>query len=262
MRLRLKNPSMKGLKRGYVIFKGPSKLDGRPIVVIATMKSANKKTGPMVQTWVIRSRISPVRMISLGLDYTICGTCIHSANVAKQKTRNPWERDCYVNVAQAPQAVYRTFKAGKYPDISKDPAAIAALGIGREIRLGAYGDPAAVPVDVWRSLVSKANGHTGYTHQWSWHPTAAAYRDLVMASTDDETTYRDAKALGWRSFRTKQPDEPRLKGESVCPASNEAGNRVTCRECLRCDGQSSGRTLDVVIDLHGAKYSKKDVYTL
>ena len=39
---------------GYVIYKGPSLLDGAPIVVIAVIGSGNTKTGDMVQTYILR----------------------------------------------------------------------------------------------------------------------------------------------------------------------------------------------------------------
>ena len=38
------------------------------------------------------------------------------------------------------------------------------LGI---IRLGSYGDPAAVPIEIWDNLCSVAANYTGYTHQWA-----------------------------------------------------------------------------------------------
>ena len=42
---------------GYVIYDGPSLADGAPIIVIATIKSGNSKTGDMLQTWIIRKDI-------------------------------------------------------------------------------------------------------------------------------------------------------------------------------------------------------------
>ena len=44
---------------GVVLYEGPSVLDGAPIAVIATLKSANVKTGDMIQTWIIRSDMHP-----------------------------------------------------------------------------------------------------------------------------------------------------------------------------------------------------------
>ena len=42
-----------------VIYRGPSLLDGAPIVVIATVTDTNSKTGAMVQTYIIRSDMPP-----------------------------------------------------------------------------------------------------------------------------------------------------------------------------------------------------------
>ena len=45
---------------GYVIYDGPSLIDGKPIIAIAiTKKSTNSKTGGMVQTYIIRKDIDP-----------------------------------------------------------------------------------------------------------------------------------------------------------------------------------------------------------
>ena len=33
---------------GFVLYEGPSVLDGQPIVCVATMRTANPKTGPSV----------------------------------------------------------------------------------------------------------------------------------------------------------------------------------------------------------------------
>ena len=45
--------------RGLVLYEGPSEIDGKPIVCIATLDSRNRKTGNMVQTWILRQDVSP-----------------------------------------------------------------------------------------------------------------------------------------------------------------------------------------------------------
>ena len=47
------------MKNG-IIYNGPSLLDGKPIVVIATYSDRNTKTGKVLQTYIIRSDISPL----------------------------------------------------------------------------------------------------------------------------------------------------------------------------------------------------------
>ena len=111
---------------GVVLYDGPSALDGKPIVVVATLNSANAKTGNMIQTWILRSDIKPLAALDTGEDYSICGNCPHR------------KRTCYVNVGQAPSRVYDTYKAGKYPAF--DATLHTGLFIGRKDRLGASGD--------------------------------------------------------------------------------------------------------------------------
>ena len=59
---------------GYILYEGPSGIDGAPIVVIATgfaNSSANAKTGDMIQTWIIRSDIAPHHAVKSGDDASI-----------------------------------------------------------------------------------------------------------------------------------------------------------------------------------------------
>ena len=174
---------------GAVIYRGPSLLDGKPIVAIVTglaSNSANQKTGNMLQTWILRADVAPLDAIRTGADSSICGDCKHRpANLGT----------CYVWVFQAPRSVFAAFKRGIYP-VATD---LAGLGRGRAVRLGAYGDPAAVPAHIWTSLVSEASSHTGYTHQWL-RDDAGAYAPLVMASADNATEREMAQSLGFRTF--------------------------------------------------------------
>jgi hypothetical protein len=63
-----------------IIWEGPSMLDGAPIIVIATglaQDSQNTKTGNLIQTWIMRADVDPMRAIREGLDASICGDCKH-----------------------------------------------------------------------------------------------------------------------------------------------------------------------------------------
>ena len=205
-----------------VIYEGPSRLDGQPIAVIATGlngTSKNPKTGPMTHLWVLRSDMPPVDALFAGDDVSVCGDCPLRRTV------------CYVSVIHAPRAVYKAYAAGRYPHMRP-----ADLPTTRPIRMGAYGDPGAVPMAVWNALPVAA-GRTGYTHQWTRRP---ALRRLVMASVDTVEQAHTAQAAGWRTFRVKSPDEPLMAGEIACPASAESGHKTTCDQCLLCDG-STGR---------------------
>ena len=48
------------MAKGYVLHEGPSPFDGQPIVSIATLHSSNRKTGDMVQTWILPRDLHPL----------------------------------------------------------------------------------------------------------------------------------------------------------------------------------------------------------
>ena len=225
-----------------ILYQGPSMLDGAPIVVIAPKgKSSNAKTGGLLQTYIIRADIAPAAANRAGLDAAVCGDCKHRGVVVDGRNIG---RTCYVNVGQGPRAVFDGFQRGIYP-VAADADAIAAHGAGRKVRLGTYGDPAAVPARIWRALLSRANGHTGYTHQWRG-VVAHDIKGMVMASADSIAEAREAHAAGWATFRVRMPHESgqRMAGEAQCPAAKEVGARVQCADCMACDGAQRSRAID------------------
>lgn len=232
---------------GYILYEGPSELDGAPIVVIATgfrASSKNRKTGAMVQTYILRSDIAPMAAIHAGKDSSICGQCPHRGAAG-----NGSGRSCYVTVGHGPTVVYKAYKAGKYAPILSH-----TVFNGRFVRLGAYGDPAAAPMDVWKMATYAASGWTGYTHQWR---TADHLRPYVMASVDTAGEAILAQQDGWRTFRvtvpgvSPHPPLMRMLRESVCPASEEAGRKLTCLDCRACSGTASARRGSITIQAHG-----------
>jgi hypothetical protein len=156
------------------------------------------------------------------------------------------KRECYVLLGQGPTGVYKGLAKNIYPE-AQDAAHIAALGRGRMVRIGTYGDGAAVPAWVWQALISDAKGHTAYSHQFDVNG-ASASAALYMQSAGSETEARDAWAKGRRTFRVIQSLDQIVKGsEIVCPASKEAGARVQCAECKLCGGADvKGKSIAIV----------------
>ena len=226
-----------------IIYEGPSMIDGQPIIAIATINSSNRKTGAMVQTWIMRSDIEPHHAIKTGADVSVCGDCEH---------RPSNNGSCYVLTFQAPLAVYRAFHRGSYDDRQIEQFA------GVPLRLGSYGDPLAVPLEAWQALIDITEGRTGYTHQWKSN-TNDAWKGLVMASVDNEAQAKQAESEGWRYFRVTNDEAPKTKGETVCPASEEAGKKLACVDCLSCSGNSGRKSKGIVIHAHG---SRKNNYKL
>jgi hypothetical protein len=231
--------------RGFVFYDGPSALDGAPIIGVAVLHSENRKTGDMVQTFILRADQSPLEAIATGQDSSICGDCIHRGDRSTGRART-----CYVEVGRSVMSVFGAWIRGAYPLMS--PADGARLLAGRKVRLGAYGDPAAIPGEYWRALVALAAGTTGYSHQWRL-ALAAGLRPFVMASVDSAAELALARAASWRTFRVRTASEPLAAREIACPASPEGGARRQCIDCLACDGAADrpGRA-SVAIVVHGA----------
>jgi hypothetical protein len=145
--------------------------------------------------------------------------------------------------------VYRAFKAKKYNPM--EFADWAEYFAGRRVRFGAYGDPAAVPFEVWQRIAMVCDHHTGYTHQWAM--CDERLKMFVMASVDTPAEYECAQAAGWRTFRVRMEDEELNPTERVCPASEEAGKRVTCLDCMACHGGGSQKA-GIAITIHGGTW--------
>ena len=283
-----------GKLAGVILWRGESLIDGAPIVLVANKfaaNSANDKTGSMIQSFIlpdphaagIECNGSRPAKINAWLAATggksICGDCPHAwqFDAASGQYR---KGSCYVIEYQSPAATLGAVFRGSYPVAGVDfPAAwIGKLGAGQDIRAGSYGDPAAVPADIWNAFLERASTRTGYTHMWkSAHAgarrNAFRLRGVLMASCDSAADLRAARDAGFRAFYVT-PANVDLGGRSVlsvgahidgamlCPASEEfeavAGKRTQCIKCGACSGAGGkgARMPDVFIPAHGAGAGK------
>ena len=236
---------------GYILYEGPSAIDGAPIVVIATGfadASANPKTGDMIQTWILRADLAPHHAVKAGQDSSICGQCEHRPAMRAKVLASgaPFVR-CYVPTYRAPLSVYGAFTRGRYPRASLSD--IARLCAGRMVRFGSYGDPYAAPIGIWQAIAGTAAGWTGYSHQW--RIAGPQWARLVMASADSLQDMTDAHALGFRTFRVTARAFENVKGlETVCPASKEKQAVTNCATCRACMGTASKARVSVQIARH------------
>ena len=231
-------------RRGFVLYDGPSAINGERVVVIMTTTTANQKTGPMPQVWYLVGDAPPHAARREGLDVAICGGCPHRKG------------SCYVVLHQAPLAVYRAWLAGIYGTREE---AIRWLEYMRPrfVRVGAYGDPMAAP-HLLPLLGDKVESHggrlLGYSHRWK-HPTAAQFQPWLMASVDTPADALRARSKGWRTFRVRTEGETLQPGEKVC-AHEE--NRTACNACGECDGDRSPggapRVASIVATVHGLQH--------
>lgn len=223
--------------KSAIIYNGPSLLDGQPIVVIATYSNRNKKTGHVVQTYILRSDINPLEASKTGADYSICGDCTMRGEVTTDPQRKQAKgRRCYVNLGQGVLIVYKAFMRGVYQE--GDPR---TMGRGRFVRVGTYGDPGAVPSRVWDELLAECETWTAYSHQSGWRP------DIAMQSADDYAQALAHWKNGHRTFRViADLGDLDRANEALCPASKEAGRRAQCTACKLCRGSSKAKSIAIV----------------
>jgi hypothetical protein len=236
---------------GVIVYHGMN--NGENIVAIATgliNPSDNRKTGPMVQIWILVADIHPEEAIKQGRDQAICGDCIH---------RKAKGGACYVETDKAPSQIWKSFKKGNYPYIVDDASVLSggnataayvqhgdwSIFRNRFVRFGAYGDPSFIPVEIMEKIAQNAKGFTGYTHQWK--NTNKAYQKYLMASVDFPWEYKIAKQLGWKTFRVTTEWENKASNEVPC-LNSSMGRQ--CIDCLLCSGTTKPGK-DIYIKVHG-----------
>jgi hypothetical protein len=146
--------------------------------------------------------------------------------------------------------VYKGYRNGAYVDATGYTSdQLSALFRGLGVRIGAYGDPAAVPASapIFSVIHAAAAFTTGYTHQWR-NRLGAHLRGVVMASCDNEADRLEARAAVWGTF-TVTVRGTALQAAQLCPASDEAGKLATCDACRQCSGLAGS---DIYIPAHGA----------
>jgi len=229
---------------GYVLWRGPSRIDGVPIVVVMTINSQNIKTSNMVQTRILLDGIDPTEAWRDGRDVSICGDCIH-----RRDNDRTTSSTCYANPASdyGTRSVYAKLTRSGYPNIANGE--LRRVLHGRKLRIGTYGDPAAVPTSIWRRCVRYSAGHTGYTHAWRQY-RHRGLRNICMASCETRADAALAQSRGWRTFRTTASDAADVQPDEVyCPSA-----KISCADCGFCDGFRRHRptTRNVCIVPHGS----------
>jgi len=232
------------------------------VVVLAsgfTKPSANAKTGPMIQIWILNKAENPMESVLSGSDSNNCLNCFFRPalfhDALQQGLIPQGSKRCYVNKSKAPRSLWVKFTKGGY-------TALPSIELFRHksVRFGAYGEPVLIPLEIVASIVDVAKMHTGYTHDWR-NPLRSGYKRFFMASTM-ESDYAEAKRLGWRAFSVATQSNG---ADSLCPASHEfraahPGRKpIQCIDCGLCSGLSrkdshgqliENRARDIFIPAH------------
>lgn len=214
--------------------------ESQDVVAIATLKTSNRKTGNMIQIWILDPNVNPVELVKSGKDAeTICKGCPFASG-----------NGCYVNVGQAPLSVWKAYKRGAYKRLH--PKNYDAVFSGRSVRFGAYGNPSNIPLSIVKAIASACDGWTGYFHDWKEMTAekARAYGQYFMASTETEDSRRLADSLGMRYFHVS-PNKP---SDAIECLSDTKG--IACADCKLCSGLSKSRIKSVWINPHGSKKKK------
>ena len=231
---------MKYNDNGLVIYEGESMLNkSTEIIAILTgviSPSTNTKTGDMAQLWIMVKDVNPITAIQAGEDNAVCGNCPLRGKV------------CYVNTARAPLKIWEAYQKGRYRTLKEITWAQKYILRMKSVRLGAYGDPAALPQEVIESVIALTSGYTGYTHQWrSDH--AQWLKKYCLASVERIADKKIANKKGWYTFRVGGLNEERQVSECLC--SNSETTFITCSTCRRCAGKTE---TNVFINVHGEKH--------
>jgi hypothetical protein len=241
----------------FEFWRGKSLFDASPIVGIVCASSANRKTGPMAQAYILSADVHPVELDSIGTA-AICGDCPLQKML---RPGVPGSNACYVNRGHGPAAIWSSWQAGRVPRLHEvgDEHLAKVFGRCQGLRYGAYGEPVAIPRFGWVTLeeiVSRFSGNTrtGYTHAWREH-RFRDWRSRIMASVESGEDAWQARELGWRYFRI---GAEKLPGDILCPASDEFhkihGYKKQCHECGACDGCSvSSSRVSIYIPPHSRK---------
>jgi hypothetical protein len=239
---------------GIEIYSGPSQIDGKPIVCVATgllqaKPSSNRKTGAMVQTWIFRSDQHPAEIAKKQEDFSVCGNCT---------ARRSLGGHCYV-LPFTYGNIYKAYKKGKYVPLDQDNVILFNDTL---LRCGSFGNPSALPYEIWEPLLKRVKGHTAYDHRWNDPKIDPRFKLFCMASVESEEEIKAAQDLGWRCFYTRKPNAAIPKGFHECGASEEQGKKLNCARCLSCDGADpkKPRKGSVTILAHGVLKKRFNEY--
>lgn len=225
--------------RAITLYRGPSMLGAGNILVVLTA-SDNRKLGttgrdarPVVQVWILPED---------GL--TTTDSCC-PADCPFRPTAEGAAGGCYVD----PRVWRSVRRAALKREVEAPLAWDLLVEIRPFVRLGAFGDPAAMPPELVADILHYSVGHTAYTHAWR-RPTSAWLRPVAMASCESSADATAARAMGWRTYTVAHsPSE----GEIPCPSLRG----VKCAECGLCDGRRGRPAPSISIPPHGGTVARR-----
>jgi|TARA_R100000479_G_scaffold110386_1_gene55489 hypothetical protein len=232
------------MKSSIVLYKGISLLDNKTNIMVVlsgyTKDSTNTKTGPLAQIYILSVDTLPVEAYKSG-SRAVCGSCRYNGG-----------NGCYVRWSHL-KSLWNSARTQN--PISKELTKELLKGL--RVRVGAAGDPLAVPADFWKDILSSCESYTGYTHQWL-EPFAKQYNEMFMASVDTEQEKTKAFWKGWNTFQVLDNEDPESKSvqclATIPDKTDINGLPMSCASCMMCNGKGAKA---VHVQLHGATNTMK-----
>jgi hypothetical protein len=241
-------------KSSVIVYEGPSHLidrsgntpSGNIFVVLSGLRdpSTNRKTGPMIQTWILP--VGEFPSVRTAAAYRVCGDC-------------EMESACYVNRITL-SGFYQRFNQLPRVDFMQLSARERDRLLGSAaIRLGAFGNPSAMPLELAEALIEGRN-HTSYDAMW--RTIDPAWARVSMASCSSAEDAIEAWSRGWRVFLTLPDDTKQARAEIVkVKAAGATGlmcrfysSELQCYACRDCSGQVKEHRASVILNpLHGPR---------
>ena len=220
-------------------------------------RSANSKTGDVPQMFVGATAEATAASCEgcqlLGTGPWSCPRCYADNEGGKHCEGCGYRRPrCYAKKTPAwGHASIRKAVAGGANRSLKRALAMAARA-ARMVRLGANGDPGALPVNQLTADIatirSEGMDAVGFTHLWRDKPEL---RGLLMASCDTAAQADEALDAGWRVAVVLPKDHqggsfttPKGRRGRVCPA--QLSKRVDCNSCRLCAAHRRGPPIGFV----------------
>jgi len=230
--------------QSFILYHGPAMLPYKGIItVVVFLSDSNPKTGTCIAVAILPG--DGKRAMSdrkRGLDISVCGVCPFRSIASGGKG------GCYVSAFALMGYAGSASAAWK----RADPYAMPESTI-IPMRLGAYGDPAAIPVESFQRLMDWHGGSCwGYTHGWR-HSAAQHLRTTCMASVETGEHQAHAMNKGWRVYRiVASLQDIKATGLTLC----ESAKGIECIACGACSGTDARHDKGRAIVVHGASHKR------
>ena len=221
------------MARQQLLFLGMHESRYGGAVDVYISEHGNGKTGRVAGLIVMPAGTTDVRAnLRQGNDRANCGGC------PMRSKASGGNGNCYVPHSMIANGVGGLLKGRGVLPVASDAQLRAMLADYRILRSAIYGDAAALPVAVWRTIEAACKDVglpiVGYTHGASSGVSIGHLTPTHQVSVDGEIP----ADVGY--FRVREYGQPMLQGERMCPSDPVIGllgkRGQACNACQACNG--------------------------